>query len=161
MGKRSLYDIYFLNYRLFSSNTTNLIYLLNELTKKDDRILTNKREYKNGSIKNYKFDKYNWKKLINNINGSKIENININEMLGFKNDSERRKTEYKNKKYFVIDTILYLYNDDIKNYKEITRIKNEDDGEERFLKMYNKNYLWTDEKAEKHKQKYKKYKSVL
>jgi len=184
MCKRSLFDIYFLNYRLFSSNTDNLIKILNELSKKDNRILTDIRTYKNGSIKNSKFNKNNWKNLINKIKGSKIEKININELLGFKNDSERRRTEYQNKKYFVLDTILYN-KDDIDNidnidnnennenneniensetsnevrtsenpvYKEITRIKTIDDGEERFLKTYNKNFKWNVEKSKKAKLK--------
>ena len=187
MCKRSLFDIYFLNYRLFSSNTDNLIKILNELSKKDNRILTDIRTYKNGSIKNSKFDKNNWKNLINKIEGSKIEKININDLLGFKNDSERRRTEYQNKKYFVLDTILYN-KDDIDNidnidnnennenneniensensetsnevrtsenpvYKEITRIKTIDDGEERFLKTYNKNFKWNVEKSKKAKLK--------
>lgn len=160
MCKRSLYDIYFLNYRLFSSNTDNLIKLLNQLSKKDNRILTNIRTYKNGSIKNNTFNKNNWKNLINKIEGSKIINININDLLGFKSDSERRKIEYKNKKYFVLDTILYNKDDtqddetsDKSVYKEITRIKSEDNGEDRYLKTYNKNFKWTAEKSQKAKLK--------
>ncbi len=165
MGKRSLFDIYFLNYRLFSSNTDNLIKLLNELSKKDNRILTDIRTYKNGSIKNSKFNKNNWKNLINKIEGSKIKKININELLGFKSDSERRRTEYQNKKYFVLDTILYNKDVDVNEtsnefttsensvYKEITRIKSEDDGEDRYLKTYNKNFKWNAEKSKIAKEK--------
>jgi len=165
MGKRSLFDIYFLNYRLFSSNTDNLIKLLNELSKKDNRILTDIRTYKNGSIKNSKFNKNNWKNLINKIEGSKIKKININELLGFKSDSERRRTEYQNKKYFVLDTILYNKDVDVNEtsnelttsensvYKEITRIKSEDNGEDRYLKTYNKNFKWNAEKSKIAKEK--------
>lgn len=166
MGKRSLFDIYFLNYRLFSSNTDNLIKILNELSKKDNRILTDIRTYKNGSIKNSKFNKNNWKNLINKIEGSKIKKININELLGFKSDSERRRTEYQNKKYFVLDTILYNKEDvddsetsnEVRTsekpvYKEITRIKSEDNGEDRYLKTYNKNFKWNAEKSKIAKEK--------
>ncbi len=157
MGKRSLFDIYFLDYRLFSSNTKNLVDILNELSKKDNRILPNIRTFKNGAVKNDKFNNNNWKKLINKIEGSKIIPININELLGFKNDSERRKKEYQNKKYFVLDTILYNKQtsknslEDITNekpiYKEITRKKSEDNGEDRYLKTYNKNFKWNTEKS--------------
>jgi len=162
MGKRVLYEIYFLEYKIFSSNIDNLVWLLNELSQKDKRLIPNKREFKNGTFKNDKYTIHNWKNMLFFVNGSKANNVHINDFLGFSNDNERRKMEYKNKKYFVLDTILFRtddLNDENVKYNEIKRIKNEDNGEERFLKTYNKNFQWTSEKSTKAKEKYRKKKN--
>ncbi len=164
MGKRVLYEIYFLEYKIFSSNIDNLVWLLNELSQKDNRLIPNKREFKNGTFKNDKYTIHNWKNMLFFVNGSKLGKVHINDFLGFKNDNERRKMEYKNKKYFVLDTILFR-TDDVNSenvkYNEIKRIKNEDDGEKRFLKTFNKNFQWTTEKSTKAKEKYRKMKNEM